>query len=81
MIITTTDLIPGKEYEIIDIIFGTLIRITKTMFGNDIYSSLERRAIKLGADAVVGVKPDYSSNALFQIQVIWEQQLNLFNLN
>lgn len=56
MIITTTELIPGEKYEIIDIIMGETIWIHKTIFGNYKYLSIEWEAENLGANAVVGVK-------------------------
>ncbi|MGL5522211.1 MAG: heavy metal-binding domain-containing protein [Metamycoplasmataceae bacterium] len=63
MILTTTDLIPGKQYEIIGIIFGnrTISLFNKTEMEKAI-SKLEDQAAKLKADAVVGIRPYTAAN-------------------
>ncbi|MGL4183883.1 MAG: heavy metal-binding domain-containing protein [Metamycoplasmataceae bacterium] len=63
MILTTTDLIPEKKYEIIGLIFGnrTISIFNKTEMEKAI-NKLKDEAIKLSADAVVGIRPYTASN-------------------
>ncbi|MGL5438163.1 MAG: heavy metal-binding domain-containing protein [Metamycoplasmataceae bacterium] len=63
MILTTTDIIPGKQYEIIGLVFGnrTISIFNKTQMEKAI-KKLEEQATELKADAVIGIRP-YTANA------------------
>ena len=59
IILTTTDTIPNKQYEIIGLVMGNrLTWLTSKGAASTAISRLEEEAIEMGADAVVGIKPD-----------------------
>ncbi len=62
IILTTTDSIPGKEYEIIGLVRGNRFRwFTSKEDAEIAISRLEEEAIAMGADAVIGIRPDTTS--------------------
>ncbi len=63
MILTTTENIPGKKYEIIGIVSEnrTFSILAKTEIGK-VTVKLEAEAEKMGADAVVAIKVFSTSN-------------------
>lgn len=57
MILTTTENIPGRKYEIIGIVIGNgLLSITSKDGSYKALEKLESEALKLGADAVICIK-------------------------
>ncbi len=63
IVLTTTDTIPGKEYEIIGLVMGNrLTWLTSKGAAGTAISRLEEEAIAMGADAVIGIRPDTTSS-------------------
>lgn len=63
MIITTTENIPGRQYEILGIVIGnrTISLLSKTELSKAI-DKMSEEASFMGADAVVAVKPYTTAN-------------------
>lgn len=63
MIITTTDLIPNKEYEILGVVFGNrLVSVTSKTEGEKAIKKMKSEAKDLNADAIVGVRSYTTKN-------------------
>ncbi len=58
IILTTTDTIPNKKYEIIGLVMGHhLTWFSSKEAASSALTRLEAEAIEMGADAVIGIKP------------------------
>ena len=76
MMLVSIDSIPGKDFEALGIVKGTIVQsknfgrdfmaAMKTLVGGEIkgYTEMLNEAKSLGADAIVGIK--YGSSALMQ---------------
>ena len=76
MMLVSIDSIPGKDFEVLGIVKGTIVQsknfgrdfmaAMKTLVGGEIkgYTEMLNEAKSLGADAIVGIK--YGSSALMQ---------------
>ena len=59
IILTTTEKIPGIEYEIIGLVMGNrLTWLTSKGAASTALERLKEEALRMGADAVVAIKPD-----------------------
>lgn len=59
MLLTTTENIPNKKYEIIGIVIGNrLMSFTSKTGGEKALAKLAEEAERIGADAVIAIKPD-----------------------
>lgn len=62
IILTTTDTIPNKKYEIIGLVMGNhLTWFSSKGASSSALARLEAEAIEMGANAVIGIKPDTTS--------------------
>ena len=76
MMLVSIDSIPGKDFEVLGIVKGTIVQsknfgrdfmaTMKTLVGGEIkgYTEMLNEAKSLGTDAIVGIK--YGSSALMQ---------------
>ncbi|MGL4950705.1 MAG: heavy metal-binding domain-containing protein [Mycoplasma sp.] len=63
MLLSTTDTIPNKQYEILGVVTGN--RIISIMSKTEITKAMEKmkeEARSMGADAVIGIKPYTTAN-------------------
>ncbi len=62
ILLSTTDTIPNKKYEIMGLVMGNrLTWLTSKGAASTALSRLEEEAIEMGADAVIGIRPDTTS--------------------
>lgn len=62
IILTTIDFIPGVEFEVLGIVIGNKMNwFWSKKYAFEALEDLKKEAAILGADAVIGIKPDSTS--------------------